>query len=81
MGGALRFAGTMEIAGLDEDINPVRVRGIIAAATTYYPEITAADFDGVAPWRGLAAVLAGRDALRRAHRAGSRICRSPPAMR
>ena len=26
MGGALRFAGTMEIAGLDEDINPVRVR-------------------------------------------------------
>jgi D-amino-acid dehydrogenase len=53
MGGALRFAGTMEIAGLDETINPVRVRGIIAAATTYYPEISTADFAGIAPWRGL----------------------------
>ncbi len=53
MGGALRFAGTMEIAGLDEAINPVRIRGIIASATTYYPEITASDFDGIAPWRGL----------------------------
>jgi D-amino-acid dehydrogenase len=53
MGRALRFAGTMEIAGLDEAISPVRVQGIIAAATTYYPEITAADFAGIAPWRGL----------------------------
>ena len=53
MGGALRFAGTMEIAGLNEDINPVRVRGIIAAAPKYYPEFEPSDFDGVAPWRGL----------------------------
>ena len=54
MGGALRFAGTMEIAGLNEDINPVRVRGIIAAATpSTTPRSSAADFDGVAPWRGL----------------------------
>jgi D-amino-acid dehydrogenase len=53
MGGALRFAGTMEIAGLNEDISAVRVRGIIDAATEYYPEIAASDFDGVAPWRGL----------------------------
>jgi D-amino-acid dehydrogenase len=53
MGGALRFAGTMEIAGLNEDINPVRVRGIVAAATAYYPEIAATDFEGLAPWRGL----------------------------
>ena len=53
MDGALRFAGTMEIAGLDETINPVRIQGIIAAATTYYPEITAAEFAGIAPWRGL----------------------------
>ena len=53
MGGALRFAGTMEIAGLDDRITPVRVRSIIAAATTFYPEIAASDFDGVAPWRGL----------------------------
>jgi D-amino-acid dehydrogenase len=53
MGGALRFAGTMEIAGLDETISPVRVRSMIAAATTFYPEIPASDFEGVAPWRGL----------------------------
>jgi len=53
MGRALRFAGTMEIAGLNDDINPVRVRGIVTAATDYYPEIQAADFEGVAPWRGL----------------------------
>lgn len=53
MDGALRFAGTMEIAGLNEDISPVRVRGIIAAASDYYPEIAATDFEGVAPWRGL----------------------------
>jgi len=53
MGGTLRFAGTMEIAGLDETISPVRVRSIIAAATTFYPEIPASDFEGVEPWRGL----------------------------
>jgi D-amino-acid dehydrogenase len=53
MDGALRFAGTMEIAGLDEGINPMRVRGIIAAATKYYPEFEPSDFEGVAPWRGL----------------------------
>jgi D-amino-acid dehydrogenase len=53
MDGALRFAGTMEIAGLDESINPVRVRGIVAAASRYYPELAPADFDGLVPWRGL----------------------------
>ena len=53
MGGALRFAGTMEIAGLDDSITPIRVRSIIAAATTVYPELKASDFDGVTPWRGL----------------------------
>jgi D-amino-acid dehydrogenase len=53
MAGALRFAGTMEIAGLNEDVNPVRVRGIVAAATKYYPEFEPSDFDGVLPWRGL----------------------------
>ena len=44
MAGALRFAGTMEIAGLNEDINPVRVRGIIDAATKYYPRLRAVGF-------------------------------------
>ena len=53
MAGALRFAGTMEIAGRNAAINPVRVRAIIAAATRYFPEIAPSDFAGVAPWRGL----------------------------
>lgn len=53
IGGALRFGGTMELAGLNEDINPIRVRGIIDAVPRYYPDIKPADFDGVRPWRGL----------------------------
>jgi D-amino-acid dehydrogenase len=53
MGGALRFAGTMEISGLNEDINPVRVRGIIDAVPRYYPQFGPGDFAGVAPWQGL----------------------------
>ncbi|HVY69905.1 MAG TPA: FAD-dependent oxidoreductase [Verrucomicrobiae bacterium] len=53
MSGALRFGGTMEIAGLNEEINPVRVRGIIRAVPSYYPEFTPADFAGIQPWRGL----------------------------
>lgn len=53
MGSTLRFGGTMEISGLNEDINPARVRGIIKAAPVYYPAFQPADFDGVQPWRGL----------------------------
>jgi D-amino-acid dehydrogenase len=53
MAGTLRFGGTMEIAGLNEDINPVRVRGIIKAVPKYYPEFRSEDFQGISPWRGL----------------------------
>ena len=53
IGGAIRFGGTMELAGLNEDINPIRVRGIIDAVPRYYPDIRREDFDGVRPWRGL----------------------------
>ena len=53
MGGALRFGGTMEIAGLNEDINPVRVQGIIKAVPKYFPKFTPEDFAGIQPWRGL----------------------------
>ena len=53
MGSSLRFGGTMEIAGLNETINPVRVQGIIKAVPRYYPEFTTADFEGIQPWRGL----------------------------
>lgn len=53
MGNTLRFGGTMEIAGLNEDINPLRVQGIIKAASRYYPKFSPADFAGIQPWRGL----------------------------
>lgn len=53
MDGALRFGGTMEIAGLNENINPRRVQGIIKAALRYFPEFKEDDFAGLPPWRGL----------------------------
>lgn len=53
MGDTLRVGGTMEIAGLNEDVNPIRVRGIVESFCRYYPEFQRADFDGVQPWRGL----------------------------
>jgi len=53
MGSSLRFGGTMEIGGLNHDINPARVRGIIKSAVRYYPEFIESDFDDVKPWCGL----------------------------
>lgn len=53
MGKTLRFGGTMELGGLHERINPRRVRGIIRGATSFFPEFTEADFEGVQPWCGL----------------------------
>jgi D-amino-acid dehydrogenase len=53
MGTSLRFGGTMEIAGLNEDINPVRVRGIINSVSRYYPNFSPRDFAGIPAWRGL----------------------------
>jgi D-amino-acid dehydrogenase len=53
MDGALRFGGTMEIAGLNENITARRVQGIIKAASRYYPAFRAEDFAGIQPWRGL----------------------------
>jgi D-amino-acid dehydrogenase len=53
MGEALRIGGTMEMAGLDESVNPIRVRAIVDAMTRYYPDFKAADFANLEPWRGL----------------------------
>lgn len=53
MGNSLRFAGTMEVGGLGTEINPARVRGIIKAATRYFPDFKISDFDGIEPWVGL----------------------------
>jgi len=53
MGNAVRVGGTMEMAGLNEDINPARVAGIVKAMSRYYPEFEGKYFEGVKPWRGL----------------------------
>jgi D-amino-acid dehydrogenase len=53
MGSSLRVGGTMEIAGLNEAINPARVQGIIRSVPKYYPEFTIQDFAGIRPWCGL----------------------------
>lgn len=53
MNGSLRFGGTMEIAGMQELVNPVRVRGIVKSAPKYFPDFGDDDFRGVAPWCGL----------------------------
>lgn len=43
MNGFTRFAGTMEIAGINHDINPVRVDAIAKAASSYYPNVKISD--------------------------------------
>jgi D-amino-acid dehydrogenase len=53
MGNTLRFGGTMEIAGLNEEITPARVQGIINSVPKYFPEFTPAELSGVKPWCGL----------------------------
>ena len=53
MGNTLRFGGTMEVSGLNENINPVRVQGIIKSVAKYFPKFSPEDFAGIQPWRGL----------------------------
>lgn len=53
MGGSLRFAGTMEVGGLDLSVNPARVRGIVKSVQSYFPKFSEADFEGIKPWAGL----------------------------
>lgn len=53
MGKRLRFAGTMELAGLNLKINPSRLAGIRKTAMQFYPQFTESDFKGIEPWCGL----------------------------
>ncbi|MEI9920239.1 MAG: FAD-dependent oxidoreductase [Bacteroidota bacterium] len=39
MGNSLRFGGTMEIGGINHDINTNRVRGIVETIPKYYPDM------------------------------------------
>ena len=49
----LRFAGTLELAGLDLSVNMRRVRAILRAVPTYLPDIHPETLDLVELWRGL----------------------------
>jgi D-amino-acid dehydrogenase len=53
MDGALRFAGTMEITGLDQSVNPARVNGILKSIPRYFPAFSPDHFRGIAVWSGL----------------------------
>ena len=53
MAGALRFGGTMEIAGIDESVNPVRIDGIIRSVGEYLPDFTPSRFATAAVRTGL----------------------------
>jgi len=49
----LRFAGTMEINGLDQHIRQQRIQGIVKSIPEYLPQFTADHFNDIKPWAGL----------------------------
>jgi D-amino-acid dehydrogenase len=51
MGNSIRFGGTMEIGGINHDINNSRVRGIVDSIPKYFPEMKV-DFPSKV-WHGL----------------------------
>ena len=53
MGRSLRVGGTMEIAGIDETINPARIRGIVKSACEYYPDFNPSHFASATVRTGL----------------------------
>ncbi len=62
LGGALRFAGTLELAGLDESVDRRRVAAVRRAVSTYHacdageparPPVEGPDERKVEIWRGL----------------------------
>ena len=53
MVGKLRFAGTLELAGLDMSINRRRVNAILGAIPTYMPQLDPSEMELMEIWRGL----------------------------
>jgi len=53
MGGTLRLAGTLELAGIDLSINARRVRAIVNALPRYLDDFDTARVDVSNPWAGL----------------------------
>jgi D-amino-acid dehydrogenase len=53
MGDRLRIGGTMEIAGLNRDVSPNRVQGLMEGIPKFFPEFTEDWVKDVKPWVGL----------------------------
>ncbi|MDE2722218.1 MAG: FAD-dependent oxidoreductase [Gemmatimonadota bacterium] len=53
MGDMLRFAGTLELAGLDFSINQRRVQAILRAVPDYFPDLSPDYLDMIEIWCGL----------------------------
>ncbi|HLR25861.1 MAG TPA: FAD-dependent oxidoreductase, partial [Fodinibius sp.] len=53
MNGDLRFAGTMEIAGIDKSVTPAKITALKRAVTQYFPEYSMDDLDNQEVWVGL----------------------------
>jgi len=53
MDSSLRFAGTLELSGLDMRPNPHKVRGIMGSIPRYFPDFKARGFEGLPVWTGL----------------------------
>ena len=53
MGDMLRFAGTLELAGLDFSINQRRVQAILRAVPDYFPDLNPDYLDMIEIWCGL----------------------------
>ena len=53
MGATLRFAGTLELAGMDLSINQRRVQALLRAIQDYVPAYDPDHFEGIEIWRGL----------------------------
>ena len=53
MGDTLRFAGTLELAGMDLSVNMRRVQAIVDGVPPYLTDDATADMELVEIWRGL----------------------------
>ena len=53
MGDMLRFAGTLELAGLDFSINQRRVQAILKAVPDYFPDLNPDYLERIEIWCGL----------------------------
>ena len=53
MADGLRFGGTMELAGIDDEINAARVAGIVDSIPSYFPMIRREQTSGLTAWSGL----------------------------